>query len=208
MIEQSVHRKKILEAAKHLFFQYGLRAVSMDDIANKAAMSKKTIYQEFKDKDELIADIVREAIAENKRECIDEACGQAKDAIHEVVLHLEHLETMHSTMNPSLVFELKKYHAQVYEVIARYKSEELYKSVHDNIKLGQAQGLYRAELDADLFAKYRIESLFLLYEFKAPTQIVQAQQQILIHFLFGLVTEKGYAVAHNYLQEFLRKQNK
>jgi AcrR family transcriptional regulator len=49
-------KERIQEKANELFLQYGIRSVSMDDIANALGMSKKTIYQYFADKDELVPD--------------------------------------------------------------------------------------------------------------------------------------------------------
>ena len=51
-------RERIKQKAHDLFMQYGLRSVSMDDIANSLGMSKKTIYQYFADKDELVDAVV------------------------------------------------------------------------------------------------------------------------------------------------------
>ena len=55
-------KQRIQKAAHDLVMQYSIRSVSMDDIAANLGMSKKTIYQYFKDKDELVESVVDEVI--------------------------------------------------------------------------------------------------------------------------------------------------
>ncbi|MFZ1857244.1 MAG: TetR/AcrR family transcriptional regulator, partial [Chitinophagaceae bacterium] len=78
-------KERILLKAEELFMQYGIRSVSMDDIANNLGMSKKTLYQYFADKDELVEAVVDGHITLVQGDCIN--CKiQAKDAIHEIFL--------------------------------------------------------------------------------------------------------------------------
>ncbi|HEX6193727.1 MAG TPA: helix-turn-helix domain-containing protein, partial [Chitinophagaceae bacterium] len=52
-------KERIQNKAEELFMQFGIRSVSMDDIANNLGMSKKTVYQYFVDKDELVEAVVQ-----------------------------------------------------------------------------------------------------------------------------------------------------
>ena len=62
-------RDRIREQAKNLFMKYGIRSVSMDDIAVGLGISKKTIYQWYKDKDELVDAIIGDDIEDIKKDC-------------------------------------------------------------------------------------------------------------------------------------------
>ena len=97
-------KDRILIKAEELFMQYGIRSVSMDDIANNLAMSKKTLYQYFADKDELVEAVVDGHINEVEGDCMN-CRKEAKDAIHEIFLTMEHIMEEFNNMNPMLVYD-------------------------------------------------------------------------------------------------------
>ncbi|MBS1564970.1 MAG: helix-turn-helix transcriptional regulator, partial [Bacteroidetes bacterium] len=81
-------RERIRDKAHELFMQYGIRSVSMDDIATHLGMSKKTIYQYFSDKDELVDEVLGGEIMDME-ECCTGNSDHATDAIHEMFLHMD-----------------------------------------------------------------------------------------------------------------------
>src|SRR4051812_9298045 len=94
---------RIKEKAHELFMRYGLRSVSMDDIANGLGMSKKTIYQYYADKDELVLGVIDDELTRNKRVCeLDRE--RSDNAIHEIFLAMDMVVELFSSMNPSLLF--------------------------------------------------------------------------------------------------------
>ena len=83
-------KERISFKAHELFMQYGIRSVSMDDIANSIGMSKKTLYQYFSDKDELVDDVVDAHIQVMQTDCA--SCRKdAKDAVHEILFITERI---------------------------------------------------------------------------------------------------------------------
>ena len=83
-------KKRILGKSEEMFMQFGIRSVSMDDIANNLGMSKKTLYQYFADKDELVDGVIEGHITKIEEKCL--ACRQnATDAIHEIFLSMEYI---------------------------------------------------------------------------------------------------------------------
>jgi len=92
-------KERILLKAEELFMQFGIRSVSMDDIANNLGMSKKTLYQYFADKDELVEGVVDGHINEVEGDCIN-CRTNATDAIHEIFLTMEHIMEELNNMNP------------------------------------------------------------------------------------------------------------
>ena len=108
---------RIQQKAHGLFMQYGLRSVSMDDIAGHLGISKKTIYQYYADKDDLIAAVVNEELQRNELGC--EADRKASDnAIHEVFLAMDMVVEMFRTMNPSLLYDMQKYHPAAFRKLS------------------------------------------------------------------------------------------
>ena len=77
------NKTRIITESKALFLKLGIRSVSMDDIANQLGISKKTIYQLFADKDELVDNIIDTDIQQIQADCTN-CCETAKDAIDEI----------------------------------------------------------------------------------------------------------------------------
>src|SRR5205809_6254047 len=76
-------KERITEKAHELFMRYGVRSVSMDDIAAQLGMSKKTLYQYYTDKEELVDAVLSSFLENNRKQCID-ARQKAENALHEV----------------------------------------------------------------------------------------------------------------------------
>ena len=94
--------------------QYGLRSVSMDDIAGNMGISKKTIYQYYADKDELVEAVIDEELQRSQTICEHDRISSA-NAVHEIFLAMEMVVELLSSMNPSLVFDMQKYHPKAFQ---------------------------------------------------------------------------------------------
>ena len=199
---------RIRQKAHELFMQYGLRSVSMDDIASNMGISKKTIYQFFADKDELVDAVVENEFKKNRNICeVDK--GNSKNAIHEIFLAMSMLVEMFSSMNPALIFDMQKYHPKAFIKFHAYKNDFLYNVIVDNIKRGINEELYRKEINIDIMARYRVETMMLSFNIdfnaKLKNKMIEIEKEILLHFLFGLVSIKGYKMVLKYQQESIKK---
>ncbi len=115
-------KDKIIEGAEKLFFQYGVRSVSMDDVARELSMSKKTLYQYFTNKEELVTEVARTHLIEEKREfqCIARNANNALEELFSISKCLrEHMQDM----NPALMYDLQKYHPEAWQHFLSYKNE-------------------------------------------------------------------------------------
>ncbi|HEY0059300.1 MAG TPA: helix-turn-helix domain-containing protein, partial [Flavisolibacter sp.] len=118
-------KQRILEKAHELFHRYGLRSVSMDDIAAQVGMSKKTLYLYFTDKDELVDAVFTGIMEVNKTRCSVEQ-QDADNALHEVFLAFDRTQEMFSHMNPAVLFDMEKYHASTFSKFKEFKNTFLY----------------------------------------------------------------------------------
>ncbi len=197
-------KARIQKAAHDLVMQYSIRSVSMDDIAANLGMSKKTIYQYFKDKDELIEAVVDDVIRTNQCTCNDDR-DNADNAIHEIFLVMEMMVVMFKAMNPSILFDMQKYHPAAFRKFQQHRNEYLYNICIQNIQRGIKEELYRPELVVDILARYRVETMFIPFnpEFQRNLKynLLEIEEQIIIHFLFGLVTLKGYKLVLKYMEQ-------
>lgn len=202
--------ERIKQQAHELFMQYGFRSVSMDDIANKLGMSKKTIYQFYADKDELAMAVVSETILQNQENCnLDRKASE--NAVHEIFLAIDMVVEMLSQMNPSLLFEMQKYHPQAFAKFQKHKNEFLYSVVKENIVRGIKEELYRPDVNIELYSRFRVESMMFPFnpEFqnKLKMNMVAMHEDLMIQYLFSLASPKGYKLILKYQQERTNKNN-
>ena len=131
---------------------------------------------------------------QNRTHCIRDV-GVAENAIHEIFLAFDRVQEMFATMNPSILYELQKYHPRVYDKFKKFKHEFLYNIIRANLERGIAEELYREEIDIDVLTRFRLHSIMLAFNaevfFADPTKMVHIEQQLLEHFLYGLATAKG-----------------
>lgn len=197
-------KQRIQKAAHDLVMQYGIRSVSMDDIAANLGMSKKTIYQYFKDKDELVEAVVDEVISTNQCACKADI-ERSENAVHEIFLVMEMMAEMFKTMNPFILHDMQKYHPSAFSKFKKHKNEFLYNVCTQNLLRGVKEELYRPELAVDILCRYRVESMFIPFspEFQQSLKhsLGKIEEEILMHFLFGLVSQKGYKQIIKYREQ-------
>jgi len=200
--------ERIKQKAADLFMQYGLRSVSMDDIANGLGISKKTIYQYYADKDELVDAFITEKINHNQS-CCELDKDAAENAVHEIFLAIDMMMEIMSSMNPALLFEMQKYHPAAFERFYKHKNDYLFTVIKDNLLRGIKEGLFRNDLNVDILARFRVESMMLPFQpdFHTKTKytLFEIEEELLLHYLFGLVSERGYQLTVQYQQQRLKK---
>lgn len=204
MEEHDQTRDKILQGALELFLKYGIRSVSMDDIARHLSISKKTIYQYFIDKDDIVTQSTSHHM-DQVNASFEELTKVSKNALDELMRIQNFMRKSMQELNPSLLFDLKKYHAKAWSGWIDHKNKNIRDSVVRNLKQGMEEGLYRSNLNPEILATLRVESIQWLYDGQImPTEkfrIIDIQTQMLDHFMYGLLTEKGRKLYEKYKQE-------
>ncbi|HEV8283935.1 MAG TPA: TetR/AcrR family transcriptional regulator [Chitinophagaceae bacterium] len=199
-------KERILKKAHELFMRYGVRSVSMDDIAAQLGMSKKTLYQYYTDKEELVDAVVSALLENNRKQCLSDR-QKSENAIHEIFQAFDMIQEMFTNMNPSIVFDLEKYHPAVSKKIQHHKQVFMYQVIKQNLERGIKEELYRPEINVDVLTRFRIESMMLAFNSEIfpnnRIHLVAIQQEILEHFLYGLATAKG----HKLIQKYKQQQN-
>jgi AcrR family transcriptional regulator len=196
--------QRIVEKAQELFFRYGLKSVTMDDIASNLGASKKTIYQYFKDKDHLVDAVVQREIEQDMHECTSIACS-CDNAVQEVFRGFDMMQEMLTTMNPAIIFEMQKYHPEAYKKMNAHKNKFFVNIMKENLKKGIEEGNYRENLNIEVIARYRIESIFLGFNpdvfMQGKYTLLQVEMELMEHFLFGICTTKGQKLIQKYKQQ-------
>ena len=193
-MEEFNTKEKIQKGAEELFMRYGVRSISMDDIARHLSVSKKTLYQHFADKEDIVT-VTCKAHLDRSASEFQAIKTTAKNAIEELVQLSVCLKRNVQDMNPSLLFDLQKYHPKAWRVWLNHKNKFIRESVVRNLKQGMEEGYFRPDMDPEIIASVRLEMVQLAFNeeifpcerFKLP----EVQMQIFDHFVFGLLTEKG-----------------
>ena len=176
----------------------------MDEIASQLGVSKKTIYQSFEDKHELVDAVIVEMLDFN-RVCCQDSRKDAQNAVQEVYLGMESLQDMLDNMNPSILFDIERNHPKTFQKFIEYKNNFLFALMKNNIERGKIEGLYRMEINDDLMTKIRLETIMLPFNEelfpKNKYSLVYIQQELLEYFLFAMATPKGYKLITKYQKE-------
>lgn len=197
-------KDRIKQKADELYRRYGVKSVTMDEIASQLGVSKKTIYQCFSDKNELVDAVIADILEFNRKFC-KSSRDNAQNAIHEVFLAMESLESMFDNMNPSILFDIERNHPATFKKFKEFKYNFLLDLIKKNIERGKKEELYREEMDTDIIAKIRLECVIIPFseELFPKSQFPMAflHRQLIEFFLFGMSTLKGYKLILKYQKE-------
>ncbi|MFD2202870.1 TetR/AcrR family transcriptional regulator [Shivajiella indica] len=187
-------REKIIEVAKEQFMRFGVRSVTMDDIARQAGISKKTIYQEFADKNQLVYDTFSSALEQDIARMED--LPKIKDGIIEHLVGLTYfIRKRFSEMNPLVMNEIQRYFPQCWRLFEEFKHGHILKEITELLEKGKEEGFFRPEINTEILALIRLEQMMIIFDpIKFPPSKysqVELQLQIFEHFLYGIFTEKG-----------------
>lgn len=195
-------REKIIDGASDLIMQFGIRTVTMDDIAKHLSISKKTIYLYFKDKGELVNTITQAHLAAEE-ERFDGVVEESENAVHEMILVSKCLRESMQEMKINIMNELQKFYPEAWKLYMTFKQNVMKKSIRDVIERGQKEGHFRNEIDAELVALMRIEQVQMFFMNKSYStkqySLTEVQLQLFDHFIHGLFTIDGHKLFNQYI---------
>jgi len=187
-------KENIIQGSHDLFMRFGIKSVTMDDIAKHLAISKKTIYQYFRDKDDLVLQVTRTHLDREKEE-IKAIKEQTSNAVETLIEESLCLRKNITDMNPSVLFDLRKYHQEAWALYLESKQSVYIKSLKQTLDKGIVEGYFRPEIDPEILAILRVEQIQMSLENliypRSRFEFKQVQLQLFDHFLNGLVAEKG-----------------
>lgn len=190
-------KDRIIAKARELFFRYGVKSVTMDDIASDLGISKKTIYQHFEDKDDIVHQMMQIEMANDKCEWEDLE-KVTKNVIEKSVKSMDFFKQAFTEINPSAFFDIKKYHPKTWELFQEHKQNFILASIIKDLKEGIEEGYFRPEINVEILAKMRLEQIEIAFDphlFPANKfSVVEVEVTMLDHFFRGIMTERGLKV--------------
>jgi TetR/AcrR family transcriptional regulator, cholesterol catabolism regulator len=149
---------RILSESLRLFKKNGIRSVNMDDISKEMGMSKKTIYQYFANKSELVEKVLGYMHEQESMVCLDVDVTKM-NAIDILLAVSRNVSKQMKDLNPINAFELQKYYPAIFREFVIKKRDHVFEQVKQNFAQGIAEGIYRNDLDIDLVARLYIQKL-------------------------------------------------
>jgi len=199
-----VKKHDIIADAYNQFRLYGFKSVTMDDLARTIGISKKTLYELFKDKDELVLEAVKYML--NNNQCdTEEIFKNSNNAIEQIFGILGLMEKMVRGLNLICYMDMQRYYPASYKYLEEHKKNYLYKCIISNLQQGISEGYYREEIDLEIITRFRMESALLVFQNNLFPQdkydIVKVNNEIFTNFIYGIVSIKGYKLISKYLQK-------
>jgi AcrR family transcriptional regulator len=197
-------KERILLKAEALFWKFGTRSITMDDISHDIGISKKTLYQHFTDKDDIVYQVMLYRLDKN-RENVSCQMATAHDPVEEILLASEMMRQHLAEMNPALLIDVQRHYPRAWQVCTEFKEKFLLESIRSNLKRGIEEELYRPEIDVEIMARLRIELMRMAFDTevfpRGLTAMIEVQIQLLHHFVRGILTEKGLFIYNQYVKE-------
>lgn len=195
------YRQRITEEAAHLFRRYGIRAVTMDMLANNLGISKRTIYEVFRDKHELLSGVIS-LMVERQKELIDKISGESENVIEAVFRIMGMMSEHMESMSPAFMLDMMKVRN---EIISNMKESGQfpYPNVNsDLIKRGIEEGVFRDDIDIEITNKCLFEVIRMSGkgdEFDPDDNSKKHLiRDVYINYLRGISTQKGLDLINFY----------
>jgi TetR/AcrR family transcriptional regulator, cholesterol catabolism regulator len=194
-------KERIIAKAREQFFRYGVKSVTMDDIAGELGISKKTIYQHFEDKDAIVHQLMLTEMDQDKCDW-DILNESSKNVIEKTVKSMDIFKQAFTEINPSTFFDIKKYHPKTWALFQEHKQNFILGAIRQDLLEGIEQGFFRPDIKVDILAKMRMEQIELGFDPQMfpPNKfsIIEVELTMLDHFIRGVLTEKGLEVYQAY----------
>ncbi|MDP3313617.1 TetR/AcrR family transcriptional regulator [Lutibacter sp.] len=195
---------EILQKAGEIFLKLGFKSVTMDDIANELAISKKTIYKHFKNKEELVDettvhlhDIMHKSVL-----CI---CEKGFNAIQENFEIKKMFKDLMKNSDDSPIYQLKKFYPKTYTRMMEKEFSMFKDCILNNIEKGIEEGLYRKEIDKDLTTKFYFSLAMSVHDSSLYTYnkntLNKLETNVLEYHTRAIATLKGLQILEEQLKQ-------
>jgi AcrR family transcriptional regulator len=195
------YRQRIIEEAAQMFRTYGIRAVTMDMLANQMSISKRTIYEVFSDKDELLEGVI-EWMAIKQKETMANIFSESENVVEAIFRMLSLMEDHFNRMSPAFLLDMKRFHNKVMQMPGGQEAIPYVSSNAEILKRGIDEGVFRNDINIDLTNKCMLEvakisndqQLFPPGSFNNSDVV----KNFYINYLRGISTAKGLKLINQY----------
>jgi AcrR family transcriptional regulator len=202
---EDTRKSEILEQVLKLFMRLGIKSMTMDDVATQLRVSKKTLYEHFQDKNDLVEQAVA-SVCSYHRDTIQAICARGLNAIDENEEITRFIVGQIGSVHPSVQFDLQKYHPKAWAIMEEREQADVYACVTSNLRKGIAEGLYRDDLDVEVITRLYIARIDSTWDGRVfPSDKFNLSDVLWKHFEYhirGIASKKGVA----YLEKKAKKE--
>lgn len=192
---------KICTIAEKLFMRYGIRSITMDDVARELSISKKTLYQFVEDKDDLVKKTISIHLEEIDRMALSIVSNE-DNAIQQILKIADIMISMHKEVSQGLLFDLKKFHPDSFTMLIEHREKVMVGEITKNLHLGIKQKLYRKDLNVDLTAGFYMALVMASLDSDISilnrTPFNEKYAYFINYHLTAICTDEGHAYLHKH----------
>ena len=193
-------KQRIIEEAAKLFGRQGVKSVTMDDLARHLGISKRTIYENFKDKETLLIACIDAFHAENQ--AFSQKVFLEADNVAEAILIMLQRDAEQAEQRKFNMIEgIRKYYPQVFKQHFACIQNDKYSAFEQILKRGIKEGVFRENLNADIivlvFCRHA-ENIELHDDFLSKFSLTDVFDNLVMTFLRGICTAKGLEIIDRY----------
>jgi TetR/AcrR family transcriptional regulator, cholesterol catabolism regulator len=195
------YRQRIIEEGAKMFRTYGIRAITMDMLAANLGISKRTIYEVFADKDELLKGVLK-WMSEKQRERITELFDESGNVIEAIFKMLDLMVDHFQKMSPAFQMDMKRYHKALLDNPEELHDLPYYSNNSEVLKRGIKEGVFRSDIDIEITNKCMLEVARLSNDKDVfpPDDFMNKDviRNFFINYLRGISTQKGLDLINRY----------
>lgn len=194
-------KKQFLQKATELFIEHGSKTLTMDDMAREFGMSKKTLYQHYRNKEALIEEVLDFKLNDivEKMQKLD---VEVENAVERMFCRDEQMEKAVSSNKSMMIKQLIKYYPAIFNKHMINFSEKFSEVLLHNIEKGRKQGVYREDFNAEINAKLFIQ-MMMSYDSSPIFEVNKINRhdfniEVMMLYMNAITTEKGKEVLKKY----------
>ncbi len=187
-------KTEFLTRVAELFLEFGAKTLTMDEVAREFGISKKTLYQRYRNKEALLEDVLHLKLQEiiDKMQQLD---LEIDNAIDRMLCRDEVIDKAVDSNNTVLIKQLLRYYPSIFSTHMQNFSEKFADVLIHNIQRGRKQGFYREDFDEKMYSKFFFQ-LIMSYENSTFVDVsgierFEYQNGVMEFYLQAITTEKG-----------------
>ena len=200
-------RDRIVSAAFELFMKYGVRSVTMDQISGHLGISKRTLYEIFRDKNQLLREGL-DYYSSIKMKDAKDLIKQSDNVIETIYMLARKGEEMKQQINPLFFEDIRKYHPDVHALITTDGRYRDYSLTYELLMKGIKDGLFKKGLDIELVNNFfhQVMNIVMNEEIFPKDRFTHVDifRNIIMPYLIGISTDKGQAQIHIYFEKEIK----
>jgi AcrR family transcriptional regulator len=198
---------RIVSDSIKVFMTYGIKSITMDDIAKHLGMSKKTLYQHVVDKNDLVQRCVDFDCTSDQTQ-LELIVSQKLNAIEEYIAISKYIVNQIKSVHPSIFYDLEKYYPEAWKKMHMTRQDFAGEVISNNIRKGIEEGYFRDDLNVEIMTRLWVARMNVIFDPRLfPMQefdLAEVYEQMFVHQIRGLASKKGI----KYLDKHFKSNNK